>query len=112
MYFFAYIRSFHSHAEPCREGSSCQGTSKQHTLCRKVMPGERMVWFPPERLCTGTKRKEEELRHSRDQGEGCEFLTWVRWSLKGCIYNVTTMEFIKMSTKSFSSKSNAKDQQQ
>lgn len=20
-----------------------------------VMPGERVVWFPPERLCTGTK---------------------------------------------------------
>lgn len=46
----------------------------------------------------------------------------VRWSLKGCAYDVTTMGFfftiIKMSTKSFSlnsfssSKSNAKDQQQ
>lgn len=33
-----------------------------------IMPGERVVWIPPERLCTGTKRMEEELCHSRDQG--------------------------------------------
>lgn len=33
----------------------------------RFMPGERVVWIPPERLCTGTKRMEEELCRSRDQ---------------------------------------------
>lgn len=28
--------------------------SKQHAVWI-VMPGERVVWIPPERLCTGTK---------------------------------------------------------
>lgn len=42
---------------------------------------------------------------SRDQGEGEASYMGVRWSLKGCAYDVTTMVFffliIKMSTKSF-----------
>lgn len=40
------------------------------------MPGERVVWIPPERLCTGTKGWKEELCHSGDQGGGA----WVRCS--------------------------------
>lgn len=78
---------------------------------RIIMPGERVVWIPPERLCTGTKewKRSSVILEIREE---VGVVTWVKWSRKGCISNVTTMEFVKMSTMSFSSKSNAKDQQQ
>lgn len=84
--FLRYIHSFGSHAEPHREGSSCRAragwvgvgrASKQQVFVSILfMPGERVVWIPPERLCTGTKGWKEELCHSGDQGGGA----WVRCS--------------------------------
>ena len=53
--FLQYIHSFGSHAEPCREGSSCQGGQQAAHFVWIIMPGEKMVWIPPERLCTGTR---------------------------------------------------------
>lgn len=58
------------------------------------------------------KRMEEEHGGPADQDEGVGFLIWARCRLEGCVYNVTTMEFIKMSIQSFSSKLKDKDQQQ
>lgn len=40
---------------PAERALHARGASKQHAFVRKVMPGERVVWIPPERLCTGTK---------------------------------------------------------
>lgn len=55
---------------------------------------------------------EEEHGGPADQDEGVGFLIWARCRLEGCVYNVTTMEFIKTSIQSFSSKLKDKDQQQ
>lgn len=61
------------------------GGQQAARFVRIIMPGERVVWFPPERLCTGTKgwkRSSVTLEIGglgRRRGE-CGFVIWVRWS--------------------------------
>lgn len=57
-----------------------------------------------EKLCRSIEIRVEVWERGKE-GQG---VTWEKWNWKGCIYNVTTMELVKMSTMSFSSKSNAK----
>lgn len=79
-FFLQYIHSFRSHAEPCGEGSSCQRGQQAARFVRIIMPGERVVWIPPERLCTGTKEwKRSSVILEIRVGVG---VTWVKWSLK------------------------------
>lgn len=60
-----------------------EGQQAAHLVC-KVMPGERMVWIPPERLCTGTKWRSWKGKEVTCGVEKAAILMSLQWKLLKC----------------------------